>query len=82
MGLLNKIKKKREELTTKAEELKYRGLERTEQIRAEKLRKKQQRAKYYEPGTIRYGLFYKQNPLDLMKEAKERRRQKREEKDG
>lgn len=49
----------------------------TEQKRAERMRKKSEKAKYYEPGTIRYGLAHKQNPLDLMKDVKQRRKEKR-----
>lgn len=80
MKWVDRLKKKKEKLSKKAEEMKLRGLERTEQSRAEKLRKKQQRAKYVEPGTFRYGMMHKQNPLDFMKDVKERRKQKKEEK--
>ena len=57
-----------------------RGKEVTEQIRAEKLRKKKQKMKLVEPGTIRYGLHYKQSVGDFMKDAYERRKQKRHDK--
>jgi len=54
-----------------------RGRERTEQDRAKKLRQKKQLAKHYEPGTIKYGLFHRQGVGELMKDALERRRNKR-----
>ena len=56
-----------------------RGLEVTQQMKAEKQRRKLQRMKYYEPGTMRYGLAYKQNPVEFMEDVKKRRKQKREE---
>jgi len=58
-----------------------RGMEVTQQMKAEKMRRKLQRQKYLEPGTISYGLAFKQNPLDLMQDVKEKRKQRREEKD-
>ena len=50
----------------------------TQQMKADKLRRKGKRMSMYEPGTIRYALAHKQNPLDLMEEAKQRRKNKRE----
>jgi len=50
----------------------------TEQMKADKLRRKGKRMSMYEPGTIRYGLAHKQNPLELMEDAKQRRKYKRE----
>ena len=64
----------------KMQEQIQRGRERTEQDLAEKLRKKKQQAKFYEPGTIKYGLFHRQGIGDFMKDALERRRNKRKEK--
>ena len=58
-----------------------RGKEVTLQKRAEKLRKKGKTFASIEPGTIRYGIANKQNPLDMMKDAKCRREQKREERE-
>lgn len=57
-----------------------RGRERTEQMKAEKRRKKLGRAKYLKPGTFRYGLHYRQGVGSFMKDVKERRKQRREEK--
>jgi predicted nuclease with TOPRIM domain len=70
---MSKIKKWKEKLQKKKEELQaqmQRGREKTEQMKAEKMRK----AKSYKPGTFRYGLHHKQNPLDFMKDVKERRK--------
>ena len=55
-----------------------RGKKVTEQMKAEKARKKIKRAKYLEPGTFRYGLHYRQGVGGFMKDVKERRKQKRE----
>ena len=63
-------------LLRRLEEMKQKGIERTEQLKAEKLRKKQNNAKYLEPGTFRYGLHYRQGVLEFMKDVKERRDQK------
>lgn len=73
MGLLDKLKKKKKEMQDQMQ----RGREVTEQKRADRLRKKGEKARYYEPGTIRYGLVHKQNPLDLMKDVKRRREERR-----
>ena len=59
-----------------------RGRVRTEQMKAEKARKKQSYTKLYEPGTFRYGLHYRQSWGVFMKDVKERRKQKREMEDS
>jgi hypothetical protein len=71
MSLKNWIDKRKMELE--------RGKEITLQKYDEKQRKKQLR--YREPGTIIYGLTNKQDPLTFMKEAYERRKQNRQNKE-
>ena len=73
MKTLDKLKKKKKEL----KEQMQRGREISQQKKAERMRKKHMA----EPGTIRYGLAHKQNPLEFMKEAHERRKSKRKQKD-
>ena len=51
-----------------------------EKDRAKKERAKLQKARYYEPGTIKYGLANKQNPAEVMQDAYQRRKRLREEK--
>lgn len=72
MGIRSWIQARREEIR--------RGKIVTEQMKADKLRRKGNRLASLEPGTIRYGLIHKQHPLELMEEAKQRRKNKREEK--
>ena len=62
------------------QQLKEKGIIKTEQMKAEKLRKKDKQKTMYEPGTIRYGLAHKQNPIDMMGDMKRRRERKRDEK--
>ena len=57
-------------------------LQESEQIRAEKIRAKLQKAKLAEPGTITYGLMHQQKPWDVARDVIERRRQRRLEKQG
>lgn len=71
MSLVNWLKKRKLEL--------QRGKEITMQRYDERQRKKQTR--YREPGTIVYGLVNKQDPLTFMKEAYERRKQNRKDKE-
>ena len=73
MSLLEKLKEKKKQM----QEQMQRGREVTQQMKAEKMRKKIQKAKNYEKGTIRYGLFHKQKTLDLMRDVWEKRREKR-----
>jgi len=76
MNLRERFEKKKKRL----DELRERGQIRTEQIRAEKLRKKKEQQKYMEPGTFRYAITVKQNPMDFMKDVKSRREERRKEK--
>ena len=71
--LLDKKKKLQEQYN--------RGKEVTLQMKAEKLRKRGKTMSSITPGTIRYGIAHKQNPLDLMKDAKCRRERRRKEKE-
>lgn len=57
-----------------------RGMVVTQQMKAEKLRKKNKKIKTYEPGTIRYGLTHKQKTISFMRDVYEKRKNKREEK--
>ena len=60
-----------------------RGRERTEQERAEKLRKKVTKIQNAKPGAVtavRKGLLTKASPLDVMKEEYSRRKYEREKK--
>ena len=75
MKALEKLKKKKK----KMQEQLQRGRVVTEQMKADKLRRKGKRMSMYEPGTVRYGLAHKQGPFELMEDAKQRRKQKREE---
>ena len=78
MSWLEKFRKKKKELRDQYN----RGKEVTLQMKAEKLRRKGKTFSSIEPGTIRYGFAHKQNPLDMMKDAKCRRQQKRKEREG
>lgn len=75
MSLLEKAKKKKKELSEQMQ----RGRIVTEQMKAERMRKRANKKAMYEPGTLRYGLTHKQNPIELMQESYERRKSKREE---
>jgi len=57
------------------------GINVSEQLKAERQRKKKEEAKILGPGTFRYGLVYKQNPLDFMKDVYDRRKEKRNQKE-
>jgi len=59
-----------------------RGIEITQQQKAEKQRKKLRKAMESKPGSIRYGLATKQSPSEFMKELYEIKKQAREEKYG
>jgi len=63
--LLERLKKKKKDIADQMQ----RGRVVTEQMKADKLRRKGKRMSMYEPGTIRYGLAHKQNPLELMEDA-------------
>ena len=71
-----KILDRLQEQKKKMQEQMQRGREKTEQIHAERLRKK----KLLKPGTIRYGLMHRQGVSELMKDALERRRSRRKQK--
>ena len=73
MSLYDRVLAKKKKL----EERIQRGRIVTEQMKAEKLRKNSEKVKYLEPGTIRYGLVYRQGVADLMRDAYERRKSKR-----
>ena len=73
------MKKIKQYIKSKKDQM-QRGIKVTQQMQAEKMRRKLQKQKYLEPGSIRYGLAFKQNPLDLMNDVKEKRKQRREEK--
>ena len=70
--LLEKLERKKLELQQQMQK----GREVTEQMKADKIRKKHEKSKHFEPGTFRYGLFHRQGVLDFMKDVKERREQK------
>ena len=54
-----------------------RGIEISEQMKAEKERQKILNGRGCVPGTFRYGLKNMQNPLDFMSDVYERRKAKR-----
>jgi len=73
----------KEKLIRKKQELKAqyeRGKVVTEQMKAEKLRRKGQKLGSLKPGSIRRGLALKQHPTEFMKEHYEYRKQRRKEK--
>ena len=74
MNWLDKLKKKKQ----KMQEQMQRGRIVTEQMKADKLRKKGKRISIYEPGTIRFALIHRQSPSELMEDVKCRRKEKRE----
>jgi hypothetical protein len=59
-----------------------RGIEITQQQKAEKQRKKLRKAMESKPGTIRYGIYANQSPTEFMKELYDIKKQEREEKYG
>jgi len=72
MSMLKKLQDKKKHLQDKLVKSKTQ----VEMRRAEKIRKKIRRAKYYKPGTFRYGLYHRQSISDFMKDVKERRENK------
>ena len=56
-----------------------RGMEVTLQMKDAKERKRFEKAKLYEPGTIKYGLAYHQSIPDFFKDTYDRRKQWRRE---
>jgi hypothetical protein len=71
MGIKDRLYKKITQLKTDAQE----GARIIEQERAEKLRQKRKR--YTEPGTISYGLLYRQDVITFTNDAINRRKCKR-----
>jgi len=74
MSLMKKLKAKKQ----KMQEQMHRGRIVTEQMKADKLRKKGKRLSILEPGTIRFALAHRQSPFELMEDVKRRRKEKRE----
>lgn len=72
MGIKSWVARRRAEIE--------RGKKVTAQMKAEKMRRKINKRTMYEPGTIRYALTHRQSPLELMEDAKRRRKEKRDEK--
>lgn len=73
----------KERLIKKKQDLKeqyQRGKVVTEQIRADKLRRKKQKMGNYKPGMFRYAFTVRQHPVDFMKDNLEERKRKRKEK--
>jgi len=73
------MKEKLQKFIDKYQKQYQRGKEVTEQMKAEKQRKKLQKMKYVEPGTIKWGMHYKQNPVEFMKDSYARKKRLREE---
>ncbi len=71
MSIKERLLKKQEELTNKITKAKIESLQQQDE-------RKRKKEKFVEKGTIRYGLLYRQNPFDLMKDVIERRRDRRE----
>ena len=79
MKLLTKLKEKKDKLKKDYD----RGTEVTQQMKADKIRKKMKKAKDNKPGAIKAiseGMAFKKSPLDVMKEEYERRKYEREQK--
>ena len=79
MKLLTKLKEKKDKLKKQYD----RGKEVTQQMKAEKLRKKVNKLADAKPGavtTMRKGLMAKQSFIDVMKEENSRRKYERDQK--
>lgn len=79
MKLLDKMKAKKKSMQDQMQ----RGREVTEQMKAEKLRKKINKQLDMKPGArqaIVHGMALKKSPMDVMREEYERRRYEREQK--
>ena len=79
MKLLTKLKEKKDKL----KEQYHRGIEVTQQMKADKLCKRMKKAKDHTPGAVKAiseGIAFKKSPLDVMKEEYERRKYEREQK--
>ena len=78
-----RIKERLDKTKDKLMSMKQRGLEVTEQRRAEKLRRKTNKLMNMKPGTKRTmveGLAMRQSPMDVMKNEAARRKYEREKK--
>lgn len=76
-----KLKEKLQKKKTELKEQYQRGKIVTEQIRAERLRKKAEKLSNLKPGSIRRGMAMKMKPLDFMKDHYEYRKTKRQKQD-
>jgi len=79
MGIKDRFLKKKQEMQDQMQ----RGREVTEQMRAEKLRKKVNKVKNMKPGArkaITEGVAMKKHPMDVMREEYNRRKYEREQK--
>lgn len=79
MKLLDKLKEKKKSMQDQMQ----RGRERTEQMKAERLRKKMDNLLHMKPGArqaIVHGLAMKKHPMEVMKEEYSRRKFEREQK--
>jgi len=76
MRLKDKLKKKLDGLDKDIQSMRSESL----QKKAEKQRKRHQKAKYLEPGTISYGMYNRQNIIGFMKDSIQRRKDLRNEK--
>lgn len=77
--MCNSMKERLKKFIIKKQEEIQKGKAVTEQMKAEKQRKKLQKMKYAEPGTFRFGMHYKQNPVEFMKDSYARKKRLREE---
>ena len=79
MGLFKKLKEKKQKMQAQMQ----RGLVVTEQMRAEKKRKRMNKRMNLKPGArqaISHGLMMKKHPMEVMKEEYDRRQYKRKQK--
>lgn len=79
MKLLDKLREKKRKMLAQME----RGRVVTEQMKADRKRKRMNNLIHMKPGAkqaITHGLMMKKNPLDVMKEEHSRRRYEREQK--
>lgn len=79
MSLLDRLKEKKRSMLAQMQ----RGREVTEQMRADKKRKKMDNLIHMKPGScqaITHGLMMRKKPMEVMREEYERRRYEREQK--
>ena len=77
MSLLERLQNKKKRMQMQIQ----RGRERTEQMKAEKTRRKIKRQQNLEVGTIRYGLAHRQSIGSFTRDAYTRRKMRRKEKE-